>query len=100
MVRRKALTFLIIASTAFSASAYYDRYGTWHPGVVESVKEAGTDVLDAVTGGRYSDTPEEHKARTKAERKLEDKQRTNRRKYQDEQEKIQRKKEDRKNRRI
>ena len=93
MVSRKILTFLIITSTVLSASAYYDRYGTWHPGVVESVKEAGTEVLDAVTGGRYSDTPEDRKARTKAERRLEDKQRANRRKYQDEQAKIQREKE-------
>lgn len=91
---------MIIASTVLSASAYYDKYGTWHPGVVESVKEAGTDVLDAVTGGRYSDTPKDRQERIKAERKLEDKQRANRRKYQDEQEKIQRKKEDRKNRRM
>ena len=100
MISKKILTFLIITSAALPASAYYDRYGTWHPGVVESVKEAGTEVLDAVTGGRYSDTPEDRKARNKAERKLEDKQRTSRRKYQDEQEKIQRKKEDRKNRRM
>jgi len=100
MLSKKIITLMVIASTVLSASAYYDKYGTWHPGVVESVKEAGTDVLDAVTGGRYSDTPKDRQERTKAERKLEDKQRANRRKYQDTQEKIQRKKEDRKNRRM
>jgi hypothetical protein len=102
-VNKKMIIFLITASITTAASAYYDKYGTWHPGIVESAveatKEAGTDVLDAVTGGRYSDTPQDRKARIKAERKLEDKQRSNRRKYQDEQEKIQKKKEDRKNRR-
>lgn len=79
----------LCASTGLSASAYYDR----SPGVVEGA-------LDAVTGGRYSDTPEDREKRVKSERKLEDKQRSNRRKYQDTQEKIQRKKEDRRNRRM
>ena len=100
MIHKKIITLFMIASTASSIFAYYDKYGTWHPGMVESAvqatKDAGTDVLDAVTGGRYSDTPEDRKARLKAERKLEDKERSTKRKYQEEQEKIQRKKEDRK----
>jgi hypothetical protein len=100
MIHRNIIALFIIASTVSSLFAYYDKYGTWHPGMVDSAvqatKNASTDVLDAVTGGRYSDTPEDRKARLKAERKLEDKQKSNRRKYQEEQEKIQRKKEDRK----
>ncbi|HLJ31199.1 MAG TPA: hypothetical protein VKU36_02065 [Candidatus Babeliales bacterium] len=70
------------------ASAYYDSNGVWHEGVV-----AGA--LDTITGGRYSDAPQDREARIKADRKLEDKQRDARRKYHDEQAKIQRKKEDR-----
>ena len=70
------------------ASAYYDRNGVWHNDVVESA-------LDTITGGRYSDAPQDTQARRKAEREREDKQREAQRKYYDKQEKIQRKKEDR-----
>lgn len=70
------------------ASAYYDRYGTWHDNVVEHT-------LDTVTGGRYSDAPQDAAARRKAEYKKEDKERDAKREYQDKQEKIQRKKEER-----
>jgi hypothetical protein len=100
MIHKKMLSLITILSFTLSLSAYYDQYGTWHPGIVDSAvqatKEASTNVLDAVTGGRYSDTPEDRKARLKAERKLEDKQKANKRKYQETEEKIRRKKEDRK----
>ena len=81
------------------ASAYYDQYGNYHQDVV-------TETLDTVTGGRYSDKPQDTLARKKATRKLEDekreaqqkaadKKRNAQRKYQKRQEEIQRKKEDR-----
>jgi hypothetical protein len=81
------------------ASAYYDQYGNWHEDVI-------TEALDSVTGGRYSDQPQDTQARKEASRQLEDtkrktgqkaedKKRDAQRKYQDKQQKIQRKKEDR-----
>lgn len=104
MINKKIISLIIAVSIMLPAYAYYDKYGTWHPGIVESAvqatKDTGTDILDVVTGGRYSDTPEDRKARIKAERKLEDKQKENKRKYQKEEEKIRRKKEDRKIRQI
>jgi predicted secreted Zn-dependent protease len=96
-MNKRILALLISTAIVTSATAYYDQYGTWHSGTIE---ETTTNVLDAVTGGRYSDTPEDRKARVEAERKLKDKQISSRRKYQDTKEKIQRKKEDRRNRRI
>jgi hypothetical protein len=98
-MNKKIISLLVIATT-LSLSAYYDRDGRWHTGVVEdavqATKDLGSDALDAVTGGRYSDSPQERDERIKAERKLEDKKRGASRKYQDTKEKIQRKKEDRK----
>jgi len=100
MINKKMITLIVMCITTFSISGYYDAYGNRHPGVVastvEKAKEAGTEILDTVTGGRYSDTPEDRKDRIKAERKLEDKKIASKRKYEDTQEKIQRKKENRK----
>ena len=98
----KGLMVLVTLVTVSVASAYYDQYGNWHQDVV-------TEALDTVTGGRYSDAPQDAQARKDAARKLEDtkrktsqkaedKRRDAQRKYQDKQAEIQRKKEDRRNR--
>lgn len=95
----KNLAVLITLVGVSAASAYYDQYGNWHEDII-------TEALDTVTGGRYSDKPQDTLARKKASRKLEDtkqeaqqnaadKKREAQRKYQEKQEKIQRKKEDR-----
>jgi hypothetical protein len=70
------------------ASAYYDQYGNWHEDVV-------TEALDTVTGGRYSDQPQDTLARKKAGWERADKEKAAREKYQEKQQKIQRKKEER-----
>jgi hypothetical protein len=88
MKNTKLIALLIAATAVVSASAYYDTYGTWHDDVI-------TETLDTVTGGRYSDAPQDKEERKKAARELEDKKRAANRKYTDKQEKIQRKKEDR-----
>ena len=69
-------------------SAYYDQYGNWHEDVV-------TETLDTLTGGRYSDQPQDTLARKKANWERADKERAAREKYQEKQQKIQRKKEER-----
>ncbi len=87
----KTMAILVALVGVSVVSAYYDQYGTWHDNVVEHT-------LDTVTGGRYSDAPQDRDERRRAEREREDKKRSAERKYQDKQEKIQRKKEDRRSR--
>ncbi len=99
MKNTKNLAVLVTLVGVSMISAYYDRYGNYHQDVV-------TEGLDTLTGGRYSDQPQDTLARKKASRKLEDtqkeaqqkaadKKREAQRKYQEKQEEIQRKKEDR-----
>jgi hypothetical protein len=82
----KALAILITIVGVSMISAYYDQYGTWH----ETSVEHG---LDTLTGGRYSDTPEDTQKRKEANWKRQDKERSAQRKYQKDQAKIQEKKE-------
>lgn len=93
----KNLAVLVALVGVSMASAYYNQYGQ---------QDAVTSTLDTVTGGRYSDAPQDAQARKEASRKLEDtkreagqkaedKKRNAQRKYQDKQAEIQRKKEDR-----
>ena len=99
MKNLKALAALVALVGVSVASAYYNQYGYQRNDVV-------TEGLDTVTGGRYSDAPQDTQARKEASRKLEDtkrsagqkaedKKRDAQRKYQDKQAEIQRKKEDR-----
>lgn len=106
MKNTKLMAILIaVASVSVMSAGWYDIHGNYHHGrgpvrhavrtTENTVKAAGTGVLDAVTLGRYSDQPEDADARKKAARDLEDKKRSANRKYADKQEDIQRKKEDR-----
>ena len=84
----KGLFVLITLVGVSMLSAYYDQYGNWHEDVV-------TEALDTVTGGRYSDQPQDTLARKKAGWERSDKQKAAQQKYQEKQQKIQRKKEER-----